>query len=804
MTPEETNARFLARMAEWRKPFTGFPAFAKDCLKIQNKEGKIVPFELNDAQWFLHEKLETQLQAQGMVRATGLKGRRQGFCLDPNTRILTADLRWVPIKDLQEGQELVACDEEPNRRLAGGYRAMRTARLWHKWVTRQVAYRLTFEDGREVICSGSHRWLSRKTQKQAAWRSIAGHKDPRALLKVGDTIRSVTEPWGSGDWEDGWYGGMADGEGSFDQTGTGVTLTVHQRDNPAWQRLHAYAVKRGYDFTHMVDTRGPAEDGRKGKLGATHIHSIAIARMDQMFRLIGQTRPARFLSIKWWEGRRMPDRRWVKIVKIEKLPEQELIDIETCTGTFIAEGMVSHNSTYIAGRYYWKAATRFGRKVYILSHEKKSSEALFTMVERFQRFNPFALKTGEDNAAKMTFPGVEGSYTVATAGAQEGGRGDDVNLFHGSEVAYWQNAESHFAASLQCVALLPGTEVVFESTSGGPQGKFHEQFQKGLKDEELYQSIFVPWYVSKEYHFPPEANFALDTTPPDDQNPSETDIATVHNLSMGQMKWRRLKVSELGLPRFNREYPTTVDDAWSSTDAEVFMKPASVVRARARDTEPSGPLVMGVDPAGGGGDRFAVCFRQGNKVTKLIWRNKINIIEATEWVLDLILTEKPARVNIDSGNIGQALITNLRARDRYCVEVIRSVAFGTPSQSKQASKARVGPENRRAEMWGRMRDWIEDQEGHADIPNIDDLSSDLLSPKIIWRTNGDWLLESKSDMKKRGVRSPDLGDSLALTFASREVLVDSPVAKPSVHAVAENVITNYEDSFEGSDLGWMA
>ncbi len=457
------------------------------------------------------------------------------------------------------------------------------------------------------------------------------------------------------------------------------------------------------------------------------------------------------------------DPQWFFHEKIEA--QRAKIGMVRCS---VLKGRQQGISTYVAGRYYHRAVTRFGRKVYILSHMKASSDVLFGIVERFHKNNPFGPEIGENNASSMTFPGLESSYTVATAGAQEGGRGGGVNLFHGSEIGFWQNAESHFAASLQSVPMLPETEIIFESTSGGPTGKFYEQFKKGQQPDEMYESIFIPWFTSREYFFMPPTGFTLDTTPPDDVTGSEAEVAAAHNLSDGQMMWRRLKISELGLNRFNREYPTTEDDAWSSTDTDIFINPAAVLRARGRNTEASGPMILGVDPAGGGGDRFAVCERRGNKVVKLEWRNKIDIMEATEWLFEIIMSRRPDRVNIDSGNIGQALITNLRARDPFCAGVVRSIAFGTPSQSKMANKQRVGPENRRAEMWGRMKEWLENPENQADIPNIDELSSDLLAPSQIHRVNGDWLLESKSDMKKRGKRSPDLGDALALTFASKE------------------------------------
>lgn len=463
-------------------------------------------------------------------------------------------------------------------------------------------------------------------------------------------------------------------------------------------------------------------------------------------------------------------------------------------------------STYVAARYYWRMMTEFGRRVYILSHQKASTKVLFTMVERFTKYDPFigVTPTGENNAQMLTFPDIEGSYTVATAGNAEGGRGGETNLFHGSEFGFWENAEKHFASSIQAVSLVPGTEVILESTSGGPTGKFYEMFQQGQNQDSLYESVFIPWFKEKGNVWTVPANFALDTIPPDENTPNEVDVAAAFNLSDAQMMFRRFKIQEVGLLRFKREYPATPDDAWSSIETDTFINPAAVLRARGRNTTPSGPLIMGVDPAGGGGDRFAVCMRQGNAVTFLKWRNKIDSLEATEWLKALILEHKPDRVNIDAGNIGQAIITNLRASDPFCAKVIRSVSFGTPSSIKLADKTKVGPENRRAEMWGRLKDWIEDREGCASIPNIDDLGSDLVAPKQIFRIDGDWLLMSKSDMKKAGLRSPDLGDALALTFASKEYFAErAATTKPSGGSVGVYAPSAADEYGPVGDGGWM-
>jgi len=459
-------------------------------------------------------------------------------------------------------------------------------------------------------------------------------------------------------------------------------------------------------------------------------------------------------------------------------------------------------STYVAARYYWKTATGFGRRVYILSHQKASTQVLFSMVERFIRYDPFAPKVGTDNALMLTFPNLEASYTVATAGNSEGGRGGEANLFHGSEFGFWENAENHFASSIQTVSLIPGTEVILESTSGGPTGKFYEMFQRGQTGTDIYESVFIPWQKEKTNVFTVPANFKLDTVPPDENTPSEAEIKETFDLTDEQIFFRRLKINELGLQRFKREFPATPEDAWSSTETDTFINPAAVLRARGRKTEPSGPLFMGVDPAGGGGDRFAVCFRQGNAVTKLEWRNKIDRREAVAWLTELIDTHDPDRVNIDNGNIGQYLATDLKAQGPKYVEKVRTVNFGSPSQTKMANKTRVGPENRRAEMWGRLKEWLEDREGCAAIPNLDDLSSDLSSARQIHRLNGDWLLMSKSDMKKAGLRSPDLGDALALTFASKEYFAERE--KPAMRVNPDAPVEEYVGAdYSQSSGGWM-
>lgn len=94
--------------------------------------------------------------AHGIHDFKHLKSRQLGVCVDPETRVLTADLRWVKIQDVMIGDELVGVDETipPGK---GKARKMRTAIVTGLYDLYAPAYKLTFDDGRSVICTRQHR-----------------------------------------------------------------------------------------------------------------------------------------------------------------------------------------------------------------------------------------------------------------------------------------------------------------------------------------------------------------------------------------------------------------------------------------------------------------------------------------------------------------------------------------------------------------------------------------------------------------------------------------------------------------------
>lgn len=70
--------------------------------------------------------------------------------------------------------------------------------------------------------------------------------------------------------------------------------------------------------------------------------------------------------------------------------------------------------------------------------------------------------------------------------------------------------------------------------------------------------------------------------------------------------------------------------------------------------------------------------------------------------------------------------------------------------------------NKRAEIWGEMKKWLIEE---GQLEDDQQLIDDLTGPEAFMNTRGKLQLESKDDMKRRGLPSPNKADALALTFS---------------------------------------
>lgn len=163
------------------------------------------------------------------------------------------------------------------------------------------------------------------------------------------------------------------------------------------------------------------------------------------------------------------------------------------------------------------------------------------------------------------------------------------------------------------------------------------------------------------------------------------------------------------------------------------------------------PVILGVDPAWTGGDALAIVLRQGiySKVLETMPKNDN----------DLAVGRKIARYQDDYGAAAVFIDMGYGTGIYSVGKGMGRTNWRLVSFAEQADGEEYA--NKRAEMWDELKKWL--QEGGA-IEN-DGLAKELAMPEAFINRRGKLQLESKDDMKKRGLPSPNMADALALTFA---------------------------------------
>lgn len=417
-------------------------------------------------------------------------------------------------------------------------------------------------------------------------------------------------------------------------------------------------------------------------------------------------------------------------------------------------------STYIAGRFYHRATTTEGQSVFVIAHEQKATDNLFSMVKRLHDHNPLPVSTGNTNAKELIFDALHGGYKLATAGTKDVGRSNTAQLLHASEYAFWQNAQMHLAGIGSTVSDEPGTEIILESTANGIGNSFHELWQGAEAGTNEWLPIFLPWYIQPEYRAPVRDDLSLGA--------EDEKYMQAYGLDMEQMQWRSNKIATYGKGfawLFAQEFPATAAEAFQTSTQNPLISPADVMAAvNSQFFERNGPVVLGCDPAEEGEDRTAIVWRQGRLIFRCEYHEKMRPMQvagilARYWNEGLppgsgpFAGVRPDGMLIDRIGIGAGIVDRLRELNIPHVGVHSGERADEPDLY----------ENKRAEMWWRMKAFFEDTP--CRMINESALISDITAPQPEVTSMSRKLLESKKKMKKRGVRSPDGGDALALTFA---------------------------------------
>lgn len=468
-----------------------------------------------------------------------------------------------------------------------------------------------------------------------------------------------------------------------------------------------------------------------------------------------------------------------KLNKAQRYAHDRLEDQRRRKGwvrALILKGRQQGMSTYINARFYHKTVRTPGTSTFILSHEGNTTSKLFDMVRRFYEFsNPLMRpEIGKDNPRQMTFSKLGSDYSAATAGNEQAGRGGTAQLFHGSEAAYWEHAYAILDGALKSIALLPGTEIILESTANGPVGLFYDKVKQAIKGDGDYELIFIPWIWDQNYErnvpheFLPtleEEEFAAayfsQPFPYDTQPISRAQV-------LRKLAWRRAEIIDLstgdnlesGRAKFRTIYPSNPIEAFQSTGVGLF-RPDAIVSARKNFslTDDIAARIAGVDPAGDSdnSDRTVISIRQGRYWEKVVKYDRMRPMELAGIIAKLIDSEKLEMVFIDRG-YGEGTIDRLN--EMGFGRKVMGIAFNERPSSPDLYM------NKRSEMICEAAKWL--NAGDVRIPDDNDIHAALSSIPLDEQTsNGLRFLKSKREIKRAlgGALLLDIVDAFALTFA---------------------------------------
>jgi hypothetical protein len=310
------------------------------------------------------------------------------YCVTPETRVLTDDLRWVPAGDLKIGDGLVGFDED-----RPGERRQRKTKHSHVVNTMRLqapVWKFTMSDGTILRSSAEHRWLAIKNKKM-------GYDWMRAEILAADVIagkdrwipRVLSVDEQAQGYNEGYVAGMFDGEGhvSFPQK--------HGGESTAF--LLGYAQNEGDCLNTVLNTLDDHDfnGGFSWSMGTDECVKVTIqGGWDESVRFLTTFRPQRLIgkfrdALK--DGRvrlSIKTRELTRIVKAEFEGYQEVVSMETSSKTFFAEGFGSHNSIPVLRqsiRRSWRLGQQKDIKVIFMAYEGTMQETATSLIARKMR-----------------------------------------------------------------------------------------------------------------------------------------------------------------------------------------------------------------------------------------------------------------------------------------------------------------------------------------------------------------------------------------------------------------------------------
>ena len=263
-------------------------------------------------------------------------------CLPASTRVLTDDLRWVPIGTVSPGMRLAGFDEH-------GDQSYKNKRRWRVAVVEDCAevmrttFAITLADSRVIEASSDHQWLCRTSQGIRWIRT----KDLVNRNGNGVEIISLCDPWEyQPDYSAGYLAAAFDGEGSLCRWTKGhhedrTALAFYQASESVMLEVFVrHMAAKGLDLRHYRHYQR-LTDRRE------HHRPMSVLKSTDrrnILSVLGTVRPPRLLSQFDFERYGyISTKMGIRVTKLELLGTNPVMAVQTSTGTYVAEGLASHN-----------------------------------------------------------------------------------------------------------------------------------------------------------------------------------------------------------------------------------------------------------------------------------------------------------------------------------------------------------------------------------------------------------------------------------------------------------------------------
>ena len=252
-------------------------------------------------------------------------------CVAIGTKVLTSDLRWIPAEELTIGDKLLGFDENVSRKSGQAYRRLKESIVLDAGIRTDQCYEVTTDLGK-ITVSTQHPFLARNKPNQQHWWWKKVEE-----LQAGSQILVVVQPWEE-ETGDTWLAGIADGEGTFHKKSSVIAISQNV-GNGIEERIGEELKKRNFEVHRYIEKSQHIKPHAANKLHKTR----------QVIRFLGQVRPKRLLN-NWLERLRNETAPFLRetpvanVISIKPVGKKSIVNLETSTKTFIAEGFACHNT----------------------------------------------------------------------------------------------------------------------------------------------------------------------------------------------------------------------------------------------------------------------------------------------------------------------------------------------------------------------------------------------------------------------------------------------------------------------------